>query len=112
MFLELLTFVLLCLVLVLKYGTVTRIVKLNQRLREAENRCKKQNETLRVFQGERKVAERQESVLVRKQLSLEGELGRIEQELQSLKEANVEAIQELVEKKVSIHNIKIVEEPS
>ena len=39
MFLEILTFIMLILVLVLKYGTVTRVVKLNQRLRDAEAKC-------------------------------------------------------------------------
>ena len=112
MFLGLLTFVLLCLVLVLKYRTATRIVHLNHRLWEAENRCKKHTESLKIFQSKRKIAERQESILVRKQLSLEGELSRVEQELETLKEANMEVIQELVEKKVNIHNIKILEEPN
>ena len=41
MFLETVTFLMLALVLALKYGTVTRIVQLNQRLRDAEAKCRR-----------------------------------------------------------------------
>lgn len=51
MFLEILTFIMLILVLVLKYGTVTRMVKLNQRLRDAEAKCKRVKERLKQFRN-------------------------------------------------------------
>ena len=102
MVLEFLTFLLLLLVVVLKYGAVTRIVRLNQRLREAENRCRKQEESLKLFQNERRVAEREESGLLQKQMTLEEELRRVDEELEALKRVNGDVLQELIEKKVPI----------
>jgi len=56
MFLETVTFLMLALVLALKYGTVTRIVQLNQRLRDAEAKCKRSEDKLKAQRGERRNA--------------------------------------------------------
>ncbi len=99
MFLEILTFIMLILVLALKYGTVTRMVKLNQRLRDAEAKCKRVEERLKQFRNERRLAEREETSLTRQQISLEGEVGRMEKEIDGLKTSNEEVLQELTRTK-------------
>ena len=71
MILEIMTFLMFVLVLVLKYGAVNRIMRLNQRLRNAEHRCRKQKENLKQFRAERQVAERDEVGLARQRASLE-----------------------------------------
>jgi hypothetical protein len=81
MILEFITFVLFAIVLVLKYGTVTRIVRLKQLLREAEGRCRKQRDTYRVFQAERLAAEREQTGLIRQRRILNDELTRINTEI-------------------------------
>ena len=95
MFLETVTFLMLALVLALKYGTVTRIVQLNQRLRDAEAKCKRSEDKLKAQRGERRVAEREETTLTRQQIGLEEEMKRVEGELTSLKESNLEVLQQL-----------------
>jgi hypothetical protein len=95
MFLEVVTFLMLILVLVLKYGAVTRIVQLNQRLRESEGKCRRNEERLKVQQAERRVAEKEETNLTRKQVNLEDQNGSIEEELGDLKDSNMEVLQQL-----------------
>ncbi|MDA0747725.1 MAG: hypothetical protein O2954_14485 [bacterium] len=95
MFLEFVTFIMLLLVLVLKYGTVTRIVKLNQRLRDAEGKCRRSEDRLRLQRNERRIAEREEVGLTRQQVSLESEMERLEGDLTALKESNIEVLQQL-----------------
>ena len=96
MFLEAMTIVMLFLLIILKYGVVTRIVKLNQRLREAEAVCKRHEGYLQRRRSERVLAEREESNLTRQQISLEAEMKRLEGEWGELKEANSEVLQELL----------------
>ncbi len=95
MFLETVTFLMLALVLALKYGTVTRIVQLNQRYREAEGKCKRGEEKLKVQRNERRAVEREETALTRQQINLEGEIERTEGELSTLKESNLAVLQQL-----------------
>jgi predicted nucleic acid-binding Zn-ribbon protein len=95
MFLETVTFLMLALVLALKYGTVTRIVQLSQRLRDAEAKCRRSEEKLKAQRGERRVAEREETALTRQEIGLEEEIKRVEGELNALKESNLEVLQHL-----------------
>jgi chromosome segregation ATPase len=95
MFLEVVTFLMLILVLVLKYGAVTRIVQLNQRLRDAEGKCRRNEERLKVQLAQRRVAEKEETGLERQQVTLENETERIEEELSGLKRSNMESLQQL-----------------
>ncbi len=95
MFLEILTFLMLVLVIGLKYGAVTRIVKLRHRLRDAETRCRRNEERLKLQRSERRIAEREESNLIRQQIALEGEAKRVEEDLNNVKEANMEVLQQL-----------------
>ena len=95
MFLEVVTFLMLIFVVVLKYGAVTRIVQLNQRLREAEGKCRRNEERLKVQRAERRMAEKEETNLTRQQVTLEDEIERIEEELGNLKVANLEVLQQL-----------------
>ena len=95
MFLEIVTFLMLVLVVALKYGAVTRIVRLNQRLREAEARCRRAEERLRNQQNQRRLSEREEDGLIRQQISLEGERDQVTKELETLKDANLEVLQQL-----------------
>ena len=95
MFLEVVTFLMLILVLVLKYGAVTRIVQLNQRLREAEGKCRRNEERLKVQLAERRLAEKEETGLERQQVTLENEVERTEDELSELKRSNMEILQQL-----------------
>ena len=100
MFLEVVTFLMLIFVVVLKYGAVTRIVQLNQRLREAEWKCRRNEERLKVQRAERMVAEKEEANLTRQQVILEDEIERIEKGLGDLKEANMEVLQQLAKSRV------------
>ena len=102
MVLEFITFVLLALVLAIKYGSVMRMMKLKHRLREAESRYLRQREQLKLFQEERRVIEREEAGLSRQRQNLEGELKRLMGELEELKQENEELIQGLVQKNVRI----------
>lgn len=95
MFLEIVTFLMLVLVVALKYGAVTRIVRLNQRLRDAETRCRRAEERLRNHQRQRSLVEREEVGLTRQQISLEGERDQVTKELEVLKETNLEVLQQL-----------------
>ncbi len=96
MFLEIITILMLFLVIVLKYGVVTRIVKLNQRLRETESICKRHEAYLERRKRERQAAEREETGLARQQVALENEMGRLRSEWQELKEQNSEVLGELL----------------
>lgn len=96
MFLEILTLVMLVLVIALKYGTVTRIVKLNQKLRDAENLCKRHESFLERKRSERRVAEREETNLTRQQVGLEAEMKRLDETWTELKDANTEVLKELL----------------
>jgi|GEM_PF-1432033 TPP-dependent indolepyruvate ferredoxin oxidoreductase alpha subunit len=99
MFLAILTFVMLGLVLALKYGSVTRIVHLNQRLREAEGKVKRNEERLRIQRTERGLAEREETQLVRQQLALEEEARKLEAEMNELRDANMDILQQLAKRR-------------
>ena len=96
MFLEIVTILMLFLVILLKYGVVARIVKLNQRLRETENISKRHEAYLERRKRERKAAEREETGLVRQQVALENEVTRLESEWRDLKEQNLEVLGELL----------------
>ena len=98
MFLALLTFVMLGLVLALKYGSVTRTVHLNQRLREVEGKVKRNEERLRVQRSERTIAECEETQLVRQQLKLEAETQKLEEEMGELREANLDILNQLAKR--------------
>ena len=98
MILEIMTFLMFVLVLVLKYGAVNRMVKLSQRLRDAETRCRKQKENLKQCRAERMVAERDEAGLARQRASLEDELRRVSEGFEKLKKENTEIVQELLKK--------------
>ncbi len=104
MFLEILTLATLILVIVLKYGAVARIVKLNQKLRDAENICKRHTSFLERKRNERKSAERDETHLIRQQIGLESETKRLEDEWSELKNSNTEVLKEL------LPGIKVTEE--
>jgi chromosome segregation ATPase len=88
--------VMLFLVIALKYGVVSRIVKLNQKLRDAENLSKRHGAFLERKKSERKTAEREEMNLTRQQVSLESEMNRLDEEWSELKNANTEVLKELL----------------
>ena len=96
MFLELMTLFMLFLVIALKYGVVSRIVKLNQKLRDAENLSKRHGSFLERKRAERKSAEREELNLTRQQVSLESEMNRLDREWQELNKANTDVLKELL----------------
>jgi triphosphoribosyl-dephospho-CoA synthetase len=96
MFLEILTLAMLGLVIALKYGAVTRILKLNQKLREVESICKRHAAYLDRKRSERKVAERDETNLTRQQVGLESEMERLDSEWTELKNSNTEVLKELL----------------
>ena len=96
MFLETLTLMMLVVVIALKYGAVSRIVRLNQKLRDAESVCKRHESFLTKKRSERKAAEREETNLTRQQVGLESELKRLDEELTDLKAANSEVLKELL----------------
>ena len=96
MVLEIITILMLFLVILLKYGVVARIVKLNQRLRETENISKRHEAYLERRKRERKAAEREETGLARQQVGLENEMTRLESEWSELKEQNLEVRRELL----------------
>ena len=102
MFLETLTFGMFALVLVLKYGAVKRIMRLNQRLRDAEHKCRKHKDNLKQFRFERLVAERDEAGLERQRTSLETELQKLNEALENLKDENAEVMQELLKKNARV----------
>ena len=96
MFLEIVTILMLFLVILLKYGVVARIVKLNQRLRDIGNISQRHEAYLERRKRERKAAEREETGLARKQVALENEVTRLESEWRDLKEQNLEVLGELL----------------
>ncbi|MFT5365073.1 MAG: septal ring factor EnvC (AmiA/AmiB activator) [Candidatus Latescibacterota bacterium] len=96
MILELITFVMFALILVLKYGAVTRMVRLKQRLREAEGRCRKQKDNFRLYQAERMAVEREQNRLIRQRRLLKGELTKLNAELDMFKGENRGIIEELI----------------
>ena len=98
MFLETVTFGMFALVIALKYGAVNRIMKLNQRLRDVEFRCRKQKDNLKLHRSERLVAERDEAGLERKRAALEAELRTLSETHEKLKEENRDTIEELLRK--------------
>ena len=102
--LEILTFLMLVLILALKYSTVTRIAMLNQRLREAEGRCRRYGERLRLLRTERRIAEREEAALVRQQALLEAEAEKVEAELNVLMKSNEEVLRQLKRQKGILMN--------
>ncbi|MBT3606231.1 MAG: hypothetical protein HOE48_17880 [Candidatus Latescibacteria bacterium] len=102
MILEMITFVMFAMVLVLKYGAVTRIVKLKQRLREVDARCRKHRDHLRLYQAERVNAEREQTGLIRQRRVLQDELGRINTELEMLQEERRTVIEELLRRNARI----------
>ena len=102
MFLETMTFGMFALVIALKYGAVNRIMKLNQRLREAEYRRRKQKENLKLYRSERLVAERDEAGLERQRASLEAELRKLSEAHEKLKDENRATIDELLKKNASL----------
>jgi len=101
MLLEVVTFLMFALVLVLKYGVVSRIVRLNQRLREAEGKVRRHEAHLKRQQNERRISEREENALVRRQILLESEMRRVEDEVDALKQANEEVMQQLGKRRVT-----------
>ena len=96
MFLELLNVFMLFFVIALKYGVATRIVKLNQKLRDAENLSKRHESFLERKRTERRSAEREETNLARQQVTLETEMKRLDDEWTELKDANTEVLKELL----------------
>ena len=96
MFLEIMALFMLVLVIALKYDAVTRIARLNQKLRDAENLCKRHKSFLERKRSERKVAEREETNLTRHRVSLESEMKCLDNEWTELKDANTEALKELL----------------
>jgi septal ring factor EnvC (AmiA/AmiB activator) len=96
MILESITFVMFALVLVLKYGSVTRIVRLKQRLREVEGRCRKQKDNFRLYQAERIAVEREQNSLIRQRRVLQDELTRLNAELEMFKGESRGMIEELM----------------
>lgn len=101
MFLEIVTFLMFALVLVLKYGVVSRMVRLNRRLREAEGKVRRHEAHLKRQQNGRRVSEREENTLVRRQIALESEMRRIEEELGVLKQTNEEVVAQLGKSRVT-----------
>ena len=104
MFLEFVTFLMLILILALKYSAVTRIARLNQRLREAEGRCRRYGERLKLQRSERRIAEREEAALIRKQAALGAEAEKMEADLMVLMKTNEEAFMQLNRKKGTLMN--------
>lgn len=102
MFLETITFGMFALVVALKYGAVNRIMKLNQRLRDAEYRRRKQKENLKMYRSERLVAERDEAGLERQRASLEAELRKLSEAHEKLKDENRATIEELLRKNAPV----------
>ena len=102
MILELITFVMLALVLALKYGAVTRIVRLKQRLREVEGACRKERDNMKLYQAERFAAEREQALLIRQRRVLQDELTRLNNELAVLKDESRGAIEELVRRNARV----------
>lgn len=102
MILEFLTFLLLGLVLALKYGSVMQIMRLRQRLRDAESRCLKQRDLLRQCQNERLVLEREEAGLGRQRMKLEDELRLLLGEVEDLKRDNADIVESLLRKRTPI----------
>ena len=102
MILELITFVMLILVLALKYGAVTRIVRLKQRLREVDGACRKEKDNMRVYQAERFAAEREQALLVRQRRVLQDELTRLNTELELLRDESRGAIEELLSRNARV----------
>ena len=98
MVLELITLILLASVLALKYGTVSRIVQMNQRLREAENKCRRFEEDLSHRRNEKIAVEKEETGLIRKQIALESHVQRTKDELEALESDNAEILQALTKK--------------
>jgi len=98
MALELTTLFLFVMVLALKYGAVTRILRLNLKLREADNRCRRQRDLLKLYRTEYMVAKREEEGLGRQRAALVGELHRVTGALDGLKQENREIVQELLRK--------------
>ena len=94
---EVMTLVMLGLVIALKYGAVSRIVKLNQKFRDAENMSTRHESFLERKRGERKLAEREETNLTGQQVGLESEMKRLDEEWAELKKANIEAWKELLQ---------------
>jgi len=102
MILELITFVMLFFVLALKYGAVTRIVRLKQRLREVDGACRKEKDNLKLYQAERFAAEREQNMLIRQRRVLQDELTRLNTELEVLKDEGRGAIEELVRRNARV----------
>ena len=102
MVLEFLTFLLLGLVLALKYGSVMQIIRLRQRLRDAEARCLRQRELLRQHQYERQVLVREEAGLARQRIKLEDELQLLSGEVEDLKRGNAELVENLLRRKTPV----------
>ena len=102
MILEIFTFVMFAFVLALKYGAVTRVVRLKQRLREVDGQCRKQKENLRLYQAERMAVEREQAGLVRQRRVLQDELTRLNAELETLKEESRTVIEELMRKNARV----------
>lgn len=102
MILETITFIMFATVLLLKYGAVTRIVRLKQRLREVDAQCRKQKNHLRLHQAERIAAEREQTGLVRQRRVLQDELSRIHTELDILQEERRTVIEELLKRNARI----------
>lgn len=102
MILEFITFVMFALVLGIKYGAVTRIVRLKQRLREVENNCRRQKENLRMCQNERLIAEREQTTITRQRRILQDELQRLNNELDIVKDESRQVIEELMRRNTRI----------
>ena len=96
MFLETLTLIMLVVVIALKYGAVSRIVRLNQKFRDADNICKRHESILTRKRSERKLVERDETNFTRQQVGLESEMKRLDEELTGLKAGNAEVLKELL----------------
>ena len=96
MFLETLTLIMLVVVIALKYGAVSRIVRLNQKFRDAENICKRHESILARKRRARKLAENEETNFTRHQVGLESEMKRLDEELTDLKVGNAEVLKELL----------------
>jgi hypothetical protein len=100
--LELIAFAMLGTVLALKYGAVIRIVRLKQRLREAEGRCRKQKDYFRTCEAERMGAQRDQSNVVRQRRILQDEVTRITVELEKLKMEKRTIMEELIRRNARI----------
>ena len=71
---------------------MSRIVRLNQKLRDAENICKRHESILERKRSERKLAERDETNFTRQQVGLESEMELMDEELRDLKAGNAEVL--------------------